>query len=87
MSFLFRSRKTKGKSANTANQRLQKLLAHDRAGVSPGKIEALKEEMIKVISKHFVIEPSGVRIELFREQDQHKLIADIPLASQRKRRR
>jgi cell division topological specificity factor len=87
MSFLLWFRKAEGKSANTANERLQRLVAHDRAGISPGKIDALKEEMIKVISKHFTIETNSVRLKLTRERDQHKLIADIPLAPQKKPRR
>lgn len=87
MSFLFRIRRSDQKSARAASTRLQELLAHDRAGISPGKIEALKEDMIVVISKYFVIEPGGVRIQLSRDRDQQKLVADIPLASMRKRRR
>ncbi len=87
MSFLMRFRRSDRKSAKAASDRLQELLVHDRAGISPGKIEALREDMITVISKHFVIEPAGVSIQLSRERDQHKLVADIPLASLRKRRR
>jgi cell division topological specificity factor len=87
MSFLLRFQKRDRKSAIAASDRLQKLLIHDRTGISPGKIEALKEDLITVISKHFVIEPGGVTIELSRERDQHKLVADIPLASMRKRRK
>jgi cell division topological specificity factor len=87
MSFLHRFQRRDRKSAKAASDRLQDLLAHDRAGVTPGRIEALKEDMIVVISKHFAIEPGGVHIELSRERDQHKLVADIPLASLRKRRR
>lgn len=87
MSFLLRLRKSDRKSGNTANVRLKELIVYDRAGISPGKIEALKEDMIIVTSKYFVIEPSRVNIEVSRERDQHKLVADIPLASLRKRRR
>ena len=87
MSFLTRFYKHDRKSARDASDRLQSLLAHDRAGITPGKIEALKEDMIIVISKHFSIEPGGVSIELSRERDQQKLIADIPLVSMRKRRK
>ena len=53
MSFLLRLRKSDRKSAKTANVRLKELLAYDRAGISPGKIEALKEDMIVLTSKYF----------------------------------
>jgi cell division topological specificity factor len=87
MSFLLRSQKKDRKSAKAASDRLQRLIIHDRSGISPGKIEALKEELIIVTSKHFAIEPGGVSIELSLERDQHRLVADIPLASMRKRRK
>jgi cell division topological specificity factor len=87
MSFLLRVRRRNRQSAKAATDRLQNLLTHDRAGISPGKLEAVKEEMIDVISKHFAIEPGGVRIEISRDRDQQRLLADIPLASMRKRRR
>ena len=87
MSFLLRFQRRDRKSAKAASDRLQTLLAHDRSGITPGKIDALKEDMIIVISKHFAIEPGGVSIELSRERDHQKLIADIPLVSLRKRRK
>lgn len=59
---------------------------HDRAGISPGELDALKDELISVISKHVVIETHQVRLELAMGRDQHRLIADIPPASERKRR-
>jgi cell division topological specificity factor len=87
MSFLLRFQKGNRKSARAASDRLQSVLIHDRTGISPGKLEIVKEEMINVVSKHFAVESSNVRIEISRDRDQQKLVANIPLASMRKRRR
>jgi cell division topological specificity factor len=87
MSFLLRIQRRNRQSAKAASDRLQSLVTHDRSGISPGKLEAVKEEMIDVISRYFVIEPGGVRIEISHDRDQQRLVADIPLASMRKRRR
>jgi cell division topological specificity factor len=85
VSFFYRIRASN--SAKTASKRLKSLVMHDRAGISPGELDALREELISVISRHVAIEAQQVRLELSIAHDQHRLIADIPLASERKRRR
>jgi cell division topological specificity factor len=87
MNLLPSIRKSDRRSALKASDRLQDLLAYDRANITPGRLEALREEMIVVISKYFAIEAGNVRLELSRERNLHKLIADIPLAPQNRRRR
>jgi cell division topological specificity factor len=74
-------------SARTAKERLQLVLVHDRADLSPGKLAALKDDLIAVLSKHIEIDIRSVRVELTRERDQQRLVADIPLAPRRARRR
>jgi cell division topological specificity factor len=74
-------------SARTAKERLQLVLVHDRADISPGKLAALKDDLIAVLSKHIEIDTHSVRVELTRERDQQRLVAHIPLAPHRARRR
>ena len=74
-------------SARTAKERLQLVLVHDRADLSPGKLAALKDDLIAVLSKHIEIDIRSVRVELTRDRDQQRLVADIPLAPRRARRR
>jgi len=76
----------RSRSAQSAKERLQLVLIHDRAGISPGKLETMKDELIQVISKHIDIETDSVEITLTKERDQHRLVADIPLVPERKRR-
>jgi cell division topological specificity factor len=74
------------KSAQTAKERLILVLVHDRADISPGIIEMLKDDLIDTISRHIDIDPAGVRIEMTHDGNEQRLIADIPLRSGRKRR-
>ena len=78
-------------SAQTAKERLQLVLIHDRTDVSPAIIEVLKDEIIAVISKHVDIDRAGVEINLTQNQRENKLVANIPLLDAprdgRKRRR
>jgi cell division topological specificity factor len=74
-------------SAATAKNRLQFVLVHDRADLPPGKLEALKDDLIEVLSRHVEIDPRTVQISLTRERNQQRLVADILLAPPRARRR
>jgi|GEM_PF-1390569 len=80
-------RVSRGGSAQTAKKRLQLVLAHDRSGLSPGKLEALKIDMIDVLSQHVEIDRRSVSLSLTKDRNQHHLVADIPLVPQRSRRR
>jgi cell division topological specificity factor len=86
MSFLQRLR-GEARSATTAKNRLQFVLVHDRADLPPGKLEALKDDLIQALSRHIEIDPRAVQISLTRDRNQQRLVADIPLASARARRR
>jgi cell division topological specificity factor len=76
----------RSRSAKDAKERLQLVLIHDRAGLSPGRLEALKDDIIDVISKHVEIDRDLVEIALTKERDRQRLVADIPLAPPRRRR-
>ena len=73
-------------SARTAKERLQLVLIHDRADISPGKLAALKDDLISVLSRHIEIDQGSVHIELTQDRNQQRLVADIPLAPPRMRR-
>lgn len=66
-------------SAQSAKERLQLVLIHDRTDLSPGVLETLKDEIIAVISKHVDIDAPSVSINLSQGQRESRLIADIPL--------
>ncbi len=80
---LFR-RKSSGQ--DIAAERLRLVLTHDRANISPGMLEVLKDEIIAVISKHLDIETDKVIVSFTEDNRETRLMADIPVHSGRTRR-
>lgn len=87
MSLIDRLRVGKRSSAETAKERLQLVLIHDRAGLSPGKLKAIRDDVIEVLSRHVEIDRKAVSFSLTKDRDQQRLVADIPLVPHRARRR
>lgn len=73
-------------SANQAKERLKLVLIHDRTDLAPGTMEALKDELIEVISRYVEIDPSAVKIEMEQNGREQRLLADIPLRPAGRRR-
>lgn len=77
--------KTSKGSKNIAKDRLQLLLIHDRANVSPQFLEMIKGELIDVISDYIEIDESGLDIKLTRTKRDEDgatvpaLVANIPI--------
>jgi cell division topological specificity factor len=82
MAFLFRRKK----SANSAKERLQLVLIHDRTDLTPAQLEALKDDLIATISRHIEIDPTAVSINVAQDGREQRLVADIPLKSAIRRR-
>ncbi len=73
-------------SANVAKERLQLVLAHDRANIPPGTLETLKDEIINVISKHIEIDRANVEVSISHGPNGNRLVADIPVRTSRRRK-
>ncbi len=74
-------------SSQVAKQRLQLVLVHDRANISPGLLEKIKDDIINVISRHIEIDRSNVRVSFTQQGSQSRLVADIPLGGNTRGRR
>ena len=66
-------------SKDMAVERLRLVLVHDRAGVSPGLMEALKEDLIQVISKYMDIDEEAMEVNLNSGELSSALVASIPV--------
>jgi len=66
-------------SADIAKERLRLVLVHDRTNVSPQFLEALKEELIAVISRYMEIEEESMDVTLQSGEHQVALVANIPI--------
>jgi cell division topological specificity factor len=74
------------KSANSAKERLQLVLIHDRTDLTPSELESLKDDLIATISRHIEIDPAAVTINVAHDGRSQRLVADIPLKSVGRRR-
>ncbi len=75
----------KQQSAQDAKERLKLVLIHDRTELTPDEMNAMKNELLEVISHHVNFDADTVKITLNYEGREQRLTADIPLkASQRR---
>jgi cell division topological specificity factor len=77
---------TRKRSAQSAKERLQLVLVHDRTDLTPDELEALKDELLKAISKYIEIDRDAVQIGLEHDGRSQRLVADIPLRGAHRRR-
>lgn len=85
MGFFDRLFRREPASSQIAKERLQLVLVHDRAGLSPEMLNQLRDELIAVVQKYVDIDPSGTEFELTQTREQSKLVANIPLRTRRSR--
>lgn len=74
--------KEEKKSKNVAKDRLKLILIHDRAMLSSGMLEQMKDDIIAVISKYVEIDKESLNIDIAENPDNTRrttLVANIPL--------
>ncbi|HEX5934872.1 MAG TPA: cell division topological specificity factor MinE [Pseudorhizobium sp.] len=73
-------------SAPMARERLQVLLAHERASAGSDLVSVLREEILAVIAKHVQLDADRVQVTM--DRDEHvsvlEIEVEIPLASSMK---
>ncbi len=74
------------RSAQSAKERLQLVLIHDRTNLTNDELTALKDEILEVISRHVDIDSEAVQIAVEHDGRSQRLVADIPLRSLTRRR-
>ena len=79
MDFINKFFKDDPSSKDLAVERLRLVLVHDRASISPGLMEALKEDLIRAISKYMDIDEESMDITLNSEERSASLVANIPV--------
>jgi cell division topological specificity factor len=67
-------------SGNTAKQRLQFVLVHDRMNLPPEQLQAMKAEILAVISKYVAVNSENVDIALQQRDRDSLIIAEIPFS-------
>jgi cell division topological specificity factor len=65
-------------SGSKAKERLQFILIHDRINLPPERLEAMKQEILAVISKYVAVDSQNVDIALQNRDRTPAIVADIP---------
>lgn len=70
----------KPKSASIAKERLQLIIAHERAGKSaPNFLPDLQRELVAVISKYVNVNPDDIKVSLEKQDNYEVLEVNIVL--------
>ena len=72
-------------SAESAKERLQLVLIHDRTDLTPAELDSLKDDLIAAISRHVEIDAQSMQIGVEHDGRSQRLVADIPLKAARRR--
>ena len=73
-------------SAESAKERLQLVLIHDRTDLTPAELDSLRDDLIATISRHVEIDVQAMQIGVEHDGRSQRLVADIPIKSAARRR-
>lgn len=73
-------------SAESAKERLQLVLIHDRTDLTPAELDSLRDDLIATISRHVDIDAQAVQLGMEHDGRSQRLVADIPLKAASRRR-
>ena len=67
------------KSSKTAHRRLRMVLVMDRIGLAPHYLEAMRDDIVEVVSNYLVVDRESMELEVRREGDSIILVSNIPV--------
>ena len=70
----------KKNSKETAKERLQLVLIHDRASLSKGIVDDLKKDLIAVFSKYMEFDEQNLEVQVEDKEDMAILEVNIPIS-------
>jgi len=76
----------KKNSADSAKERLQLVLIHDRTDLTPAELESLRDDLVATISRHVEIDVAAMQFGMEHDGRSQRLVADIPIKRAPRRR-
>jgi len=70
-------------SGDEARQRLQLVLIQDRSSLSAASLDAIKDEIIRVVSKYLVVDRDSIWVEVKRSSDAVMLVSNMRITQVR----
>ena len=71
------------RSKDKLKERLKLVLSYDRTGLSPGKMEELKTELLDVIQKYFPTSENDYDVKLEQQGDRMVFVANLPVDAEK----
>jgi cell division topological specificity factor len=66
-------------SANLAKQRLVEVLVQDHVKLTPDVMEAIRVDILRILSRHLDIDADRLQINLTRGERGDNLVANVPV--------
>ena len=66
-------------SKNIAKDRLRLVLVHDRSMLPPETLDALRLELIEVVSRYFEVDNTTLSMDVQRTRESWALMVNLPL--------
>jgi cell division topological specificity factor len=66
-------------SKNVAKDRLRLVLVHDRSMLPPETLDALRIELIEVVSRYFEVDHATLSMDVQRTRESWALMVNLPL--------
>jgi cell division topological specificity factor len=66
-------------SKNVAKDRLRLVLVHDRSMLAPETLDALRADLVEVVSRYFEVDRATLSMDVQRTRESWALMVNLPL--------